>query len=75
MISSINSMSSAMSMVRQSLTPDSDGLVSKTEFETLATGIEEVTGTSIDIDMEQLLAFLKEQNGSDWEFSSIDVTG
>jgi Ca2+-binding EF-hand superfamily protein len=154
MISSINSMSSAMSMVRQSPPPDrdvfqlvdadSDGLVSKTELETLATGIEEVTGTSIDVDealtsfdtdqdgalsgeelrglmssigfappgmsntentqaqgmqpppppppsseavssayaqdtsedeMEQLLALLKDQNGSDWEFSSIDVTG
>ncbi len=153
MISSINSMSSAMSMVRQSPPPDrdvfqltdadSDGLVSKIELETLATGIEEVTGTRIDVDealtsfdtdqdgalsgeelqglmssigfappgmsttentqaqgmqppppppssetvssayaqdtsedeMEQLLALLKDQNGSDWEFSSIDVTG
>ena len=120
---------------------DSDGLVSGSELETLAKGIEEITGTSIDLDeslssfdadqdgalsgkelkglmdsigfsppgmlrndegematmqppqpaservmsayaqntgedkIEQLIELLKEANGEDWEYTSIDITG
>lgn len=62
MINSVGSGASAMSMMsstqRQSQgkdafqmsDTDADGLVSATELETLAAGIEEVTGTSINVD-------------------------
>lgn len=64
MISSVSSGASAMSMLsstqRQSQSQgkdvfqmsdtDADGLVSATELETLAAGLEEVTGTSINVD-------------------------
>ena len=78
MISSI-SMNSTMSMMnssamqRQPPPPDqdvfqvadtdSDGLVSSTELETLAAGIEEVTGNSIDID-EALSSYDADQDGA-----------
>ena len=158
MIDGIGSTNSRMSMMRsgpmerhqppqgedvfQMTDSDRDGLVSGSELETLAKGIEEITGASIDVDaalsnfdadedgalsgeelkgfmesngfappgmlqddkggvsrmppppppssekalsaygensgndqMAQLMAYLKEQNGDDWEVSSIDVSG
>ena len=78
MISSINSMNSTMSMVgsasmqRRPPPSDSDvfqladvnkdGVVSTTELETLATGIQEVTGNTIDLD-KALSTFDADQDG------------
>ena len=42
---------------------DSDGLVSSSELETLAAGIEEVTGNSIDVE-EAMSAYDADQDGS-----------
>jgi Ca2+-binding EF-hand superfamily protein len=78
MINGINSMNGAMTMMRsgsmerhqppgkdvfQLADADSDGQVSGSELETLAKGIEEVTGTSIDLD-EALTNFDADQDGS-----------
>lgn len=79
MINGINSMNSAMTTMRsgsmqrhqpppgkdvfQIADADSDGLVSGSELETLAKGIEEVTGTSIDLD-EALTNFDADQDGA-----------
>jgi len=79
MINSIDSMSSTMSMMRsgpmerrqpppdkdvfQVADTNGDGLVSGSELETLAEGIEEITGTTIDLD-EALSSFDTDQDGA-----------
>jgi len=79
MINSIDSMSSTMSMMRsgpmerrqpppdkdvfQVADTNSDGVVSGSELETLAKGIEESTGTSLDLD-EALSSFDADQDGA-----------
>lgn len=76
MISSV-SMNSSMSMMNmggmqkppadkdvfQASDTDSDGLVSSTELETLAAGIEETTGVSIDIE-EAMATYDTDEDGS-----------
>jgi hypothetical protein len=79
MINSIDSTNSAMSMMRsgpmerhqpppgkdvfQTTDADRDGLVSRSELETLAKGIEEITGSSIDVD-EALSSFDADEDGA-----------
>ncbi|MDD2389138.1 MAG: EF-hand domain-containing protein [Desulfobacterales bacterium] len=73
MSSSAMSMMSSSSTVRQQPPPgndvfqmtdtDSDGLVSETELETLVAGLEEITGTSIDVE-EALSSFDADEDGA-----------
>ncbi len=79
MINSIDSTNSTISIMRsgsmerhqpppgkdvfQATDSDRDGLVSRSELETLAKGIEEITGSSIDVD-EALSSFDADEDGA-----------
>lgn len=74
MINSVSSGASAMSMMSSTQRPpqgkdafkmsdtDADGVVSQTELEALAAGIEEVTGTTINVD-DALATFDMDSDG------------